>query len=260
MARALMATGFAPEPAYVLARRLEREVAARNGEGITLEHVGAGRRGAVRPGGARRGRSACAATAGCRSSTCRSSCSSAARPAPASRRSRPRPPTGSASRASRRRTSSARRCGRSSRATSCRRCTTRASRRASAPDDTTEGMLPGFLDQTRNVLVGVRASLERALHEGWSMVIEGVHLVPGMLPPIDGPRRRPVRRRDRGRGGAPRAFPDPRRRVRGRATAREVRLALRGHPRAPGLHRRARAAERGAGRREPQRRAGGRRR
>jgi 2-phosphoglycerate kinase len=48
-------------------------------------------------------------------------------------------------------------------------------------------MLPGFLDQTRNVLVGVRASLDRALHEGWSMVIEGVHLVPGMVPPIEGP-------------------------------------------------------------------------
>jgi len=43
-------------------------------------------------------------------------------------------------------------------------------------------MLAGFLDQTRNVLVGVRASIERALQEGWSMVLEGVHLVPGMLP------------------------------------------------------------------------------
>jgi 2-phosphoglycerate kinase len=43
-------------------------------------------------------------------------------------------------------------------------------------------LLGGFLDQTRNVLVGVRAAVERALHEGLSMVIEGVHLVPGMLP------------------------------------------------------------------------------
>jgi 2-phosphoglycerate kinase len=43
----------------------------------------------------------------------------------------------------------------------------------------------GFLDQARNVLVGVRASSERALQEGWSLVLEGVHLVPGMveLPP-----------------------------------------------------------------------------
>jgi 2-phosphoglycerate kinase len=43
----------------------------------------------------------------------------------------------------------------------------------------------GFLQQARNVLVGVRASSERALEEGWSFVLEGVHLVPGMveLPP-----------------------------------------------------------------------------
>jgi 2-phosphoglycerate kinase len=47
-----------------------------------------------------------------------------------------------------------------------------------APDDA----LAGFVDQTRNVLVGVRAALGRALEEGWSMVLEGVHLVPGLLP------------------------------------------------------------------------------
>jgi 2-phosphoglycerate kinase len=39
----------------------------------------------------------------------------------------------------------------------------------------------GFYEQSRNVLVGVQASMERALEEGWSMVLEGVHLVPGML-------------------------------------------------------------------------------
>jgi 2-phosphoglycerate kinase len=39
----------------------------------------------------------------------------------------------------------------------------------------------GFLDQVRNVLVGVEASIDRALTEGWSMVLEGVHLVPGMI-------------------------------------------------------------------------------
>src|SRR5205085_617158 len=43
-----------------------------------------------------------------------------------------------------------------------------------------------FREQTRYVLVGVGASIERALEEGWSMVLEGVHLVPGMLPRIDG--------------------------------------------------------------------------
>ena len=45
----------------------------------------------------------------------------------------------------------------------------------------------GFLEQTRNVLVGVDAAIQRALTEGWSMVLEGVHLVPGMVPRrIDG--------------------------------------------------------------------------
>jgi len=51
-----------------------------------------------------------------------------------------------------------------------------------SPEEAEDPMLAGFLDQTRNVLVGVRASIERALQEGWSMVLEGVHLVPGMLP------------------------------------------------------------------------------
>ena len=39
----------------------------------------------------------------------------------------------------------------------------------------------GFREQARNVNVGVRASSERALEEGWSLVLEGVHLVPGMV-------------------------------------------------------------------------------
>ena len=39
----------------------------------------------------------------------------------------------------------------------------------------------GFFQQARNVNVGVRASSERALAEGWSLVLEGVHLVPGMV-------------------------------------------------------------------------------
>ncbi|HEX9415596.1 MAG TPA: hypothetical protein VF895_02685 [Gaiellaceae bacterium] len=45
-----------------------------------------------------------------------------------------------------------------------------------------EQAIAGFLEQTRNVLVGVQAAIDRALEEGWSMVLEGVHLVPGMLP------------------------------------------------------------------------------
>ena len=48
-------------------------------------------------------------------------------------------------------------------------------------------LLLGFMDQTRHLLVGVKASIDRALEEGWSMVLEGVHLVPGMLEtPIEG--------------------------------------------------------------------------
>ncbi len=54
-----------------------------------------------------------------------------------------------------------------------------------APQEAVDPAIAGFLDQVRNVLVGVRASLDRALEEGWSMVLEGVHLVPGLveLPP-----------------------------------------------------------------------------
>jgi 2-phosphoglycerate kinase len=47
-------------------------------------------------------------------------------------------------------------------------------------------LLVGFLEQTRNVLVGVQAALDRALQEGWSLVLEGVHLVPGMIRPPGG--------------------------------------------------------------------------
>ena len=52
-------------------------------------------------------------------------------------------------------------------------------------DDIGKAVVDGFLEQTRDVLVGVAASIDRALQEGWSMVLEGVHLVPGMLPPIE---------------------------------------------------------------------------
>ncbi len=48
--------------------------------------------------------------------------------------------------------------------------------------ETGDPTLLGFLEQTRNIVVGVQAVLDRALQEGWSMVLEGVHLVPGMLP------------------------------------------------------------------------------
>jgi 2-phosphoglycerate kinase len=45
----------------------------------------------------------------------------------------------------------------------------------------------GFVEQCRHVCVGVDAAISRALTEGWSMVLEGVHLVPGLLPrTVDG--------------------------------------------------------------------------
>jgi 2-phosphoglycerate kinase len=49
-------------------------------------------------------------------------------------------------------------------------------------EDDPDRVVHGFLDQTRNVLVGVRAAIDRVMQEGWSMVLEGVHLVPGMVP------------------------------------------------------------------------------
>jgi 2-phosphoglycerate kinase len=52
----------------------------------------------------------------------------------------------------------------------------------SRDEDDPDRVLHGFLDQTRNVLVGVRAAIDRVMQEGWSMVLEGVHLVPGMIP------------------------------------------------------------------------------
>jgi len=42
--------------------------------------------------------------------------------------------------------------------------------------------LAGFKEQTRNVLVGLSAVIGRALEEGYSIALEGVHLVPGALP------------------------------------------------------------------------------
>jgi 2-phosphoglycerate kinase len=54
------------------------------------------------------------------------------------------------------------------------------------PEQAEDPVIAGFLEQTRNVLVGVRASIDRALEEGWSTVLEGVHLVPGMVPRIEG--------------------------------------------------------------------------
>jgi 2-phosphoglycerate kinase len=51
-----------------------------------------------------------------------------------------------------------------------------------AQEEEIDPLLHGFLEQTRHVLVGVQAAIDRSLEEGWSMVLEGVHIVPGMLP------------------------------------------------------------------------------
>jgi 2-phosphoglycerate kinase len=52
--------------------------------------------------------------------------------------------------------------------------------------DELRDVLGSFVEQTQNVLIGVRAVIERALQEGWSLVLEGVHLVPGMLAKVEG--------------------------------------------------------------------------
>jgi 2-phosphoglycerate kinase len=57
---------------------------------------------------------------------------------------------------------------------------------ADSDDPDSDPVLAAFVDQTRNVLVGVRAVLARALEEGYSLALEGVHLVPGLIPPVDG--------------------------------------------------------------------------
>ena len=51
-----------------------------------------------------------------------------------------------------------------------------------ADADDRDADVRGFLEQTRNVLVGVRAVIDRALTEGHSMALEGVHIVPGLVP------------------------------------------------------------------------------
>ena len=48
-------------------------------------------------------------------------------------------------------------------------------------DVTGDPTIVGFVEQCRHVCVGVDAAMERALAEGWSMVLEGVHLVPGLV-------------------------------------------------------------------------------
>ena len=143
-------------------------------------------------GGADRPAAPPARGAGARS-TVRSSCSSGARPAPASRRSRRRPPR-LAHRLGITRSDLDRLHPPDDPGVLPPAVPADCRRRASFPPSFEVGGSPvhgssrrGFVDQTRRVLVGVEAAIERALTEGWSMVIEGVHLVPGLVPAeIDG--------------------------------------------------------------------------
>ncbi len=48
-------------------------------------------------------------------------------------------------------------------------------------EDRAEAAVEAFREQSGRVLVGVRAMVERAIHENFSLVIEGVHLVPGLM-------------------------------------------------------------------------------
>jgi len=42
-------------------------------------------------------------------------------------------------------------------------------------------LVDAFVEQSEEILVAVEASVSRAILEGWSMVVEGVHVVPGVL-------------------------------------------------------------------------------
>ena len=48
--------------------------------------------------------------------------------------------------------------------------------------DQTDRVIASFEEQARRVCVGVRAVVERAIAENMSIVVEGVHLIPGLVP------------------------------------------------------------------------------
>ena len=50
------------------------------------------------------------------------------------------------------------------------------------PAESLDPVVTGFLEQTRHVLVGVEAVIRRALEEKYSLALEGVHIVPGLVP------------------------------------------------------------------------------
>lgn len=51
-----------------------------------------------------------------------------------------------------------------------------------ADADDQSRVIEAFVEQSRRVVVGVRAILDRAVQERLSLLVEGIHLVPGLLP------------------------------------------------------------------------------
>lgn len=49
------------------------------------------------------------------------------------------------------------------------------------PPEGRDPVIEGFLEQSRTVAIGIRAVIERAVHEGTSTVLDGVSLVPGVF-------------------------------------------------------------------------------
>ena len=166
---------------YVLARRLERELAARDGEGITLEGSERARRGGARRGRAATPSTACAATAvlqdldlpiillvGGATGTGKSTIA-----------------TEAAYRLGITRVTSTDFVRQTMRAffsqefmPSLHYSSFEAPRR---PPTSPRGCCPASSSRRATCWSACAASLDRALHEGWSMVVEGVHLVPGMI-------------------------------------------------------------------------------
>ena len=82
------------------------------------------------------------------------------------------------------RTSCGKRCGRSSRSTSCPRSTTRASKRRGGryPDEAKNRRSSASTIRRGTCSSGSDAVIDRALTERYSMALEGVQVVPGLVP------------------------------------------------------------------------------
>ena len=147
------------------------------------------------------------------------------RPAPASRRSRPRSPTGSGSRASPRPTSSARRCARSSRRSSCPSIHYSSFEAGPPADDEARGGRRGARSAS-STRPGTCSSASQAVDRARARrgLVDGARGRPPRARDAAardrGRARRPVRARDRRRGRPREPLLDPRRRLRGRPARR----------------------------------------